>query len=336
MRHGRAIVRAARCFNHAVVVRDWLRERSRADDLNGQPLLAYSYWLGDATLGAVMARDAIPSLSVISRAHRGDLYEYHRTPPYQPFRRAILSGVDAVYAVSDDGADYLRSQHADLAERIRVSRLGVVDPVVCSSPSADGIFRIVSCSFLVPVKRVDLIIRALAQLAVMEPGRRIEWNHLGAGPLEGRLRELAARSLPTNVDAQFRGMLPNREVIRFFQETPVDIFVNVSESEGVPVSIMEAQSCAIPVLATAVGGTPEIVTPEDGYLVSPDANPTMIAQVLRRHMLSTEEEITGKRESSRRTWTERYDAAVNYSAFLREIRDLMVAGSVAATSTYPD
>lgn len=53
-----------------------------------------------------------------------------------------------------------------------------------------------------------------------------------------------------------------------YSEHPVDVFINLSTNEGVPVSIMEAISFDIPIVATDVGGTSEIVTDETGILVS--------------------------------------------------------------------
>ena len=62
---------------------------------------------------------------------------------------------------------------------------------------------------------------------------------------------------------------------------PIDIFINVSSSEGLPVAIMEAISFDIPIIATNVGGTSEIVTPETGILIAPDSAPELIAARIR-------------------------------------------------------
>jgi len=48
--------------------------------------------------------------------------------------------------------------------------------------------------------------------------------------------------------------------------------MNLSETEGIPVSIMEAQSAGVPILATNLGGTSEIVNNENGFLVEKDFN----------------------------------------------------------------
>ncbi len=50
------------------------------------------------------------------------------------------------------------------------------------------------------------------------------------------------------------------DLMLFFKENSVDLFINASITEGTPVSIMEAISCGIPIIATDVGGNPEIVS----------------------------------------------------------------------------
>ena len=66
------------------------------------------------------------------------------------------------------------------------------------------------------------------------------------------------------------GLIPNTEVVGVYQKHPPSLFINVSESEGIPVSIMEALSCGLPIIATDVGGISEIVDDHVGVLVDKD------------------------------------------------------------------
>jgi colanic acid/amylovoran biosynthesis glycosyltransferase len=93
-------------------------------------------------------------------------------------------------------------------------------------------------------------------------------------------------------------------VLRFYDENRVDAFVNLSTSEGLPVSIMEAVAWDIPVVATAVGGTPELVGPElgTGELVAADAGPDAVAAVLERVL-----EADDGTYHPRRVWEQEFD-----------------------------
>ena len=114
------------------------------------------------------------------------------------------------------------------------------------------------------MKRLELLIEALGMLAAEHPELHVVWNHLGDGPLRELAEAAATSALAGRMEFTFRGQLTNSAVLDFYRRNPVDVFANVSASEGVPVSIMEAQACGIPVVATAVGGTPEIVSDRIG------------------------------------------------------------------------
>ncbi len=90
------------------------------------------------------------------------------------------------------------------------------------------------------------------------------------------------QQLPANLTVHLTGAITNREVIGHYLHHPVDIFVNVSASEGLPVSIMEAISFNIPVIATNVGGTNEIVTSESGVLLDPHFSAQELANQIVR------------------------------------------------------
>jgi glycosyltransferase involved in cell wall biosynthesis len=61
----------------------------------------------------------------------------------------------------------------------------------------------------------------------------------------------------------------------------VDVFANSSTSEGVSLTILEAMAAGVPIVATAVGGTPEVVDAASGLLV-PARDPEAFARAIRR------------------------------------------------------
>ena len=84
------------------------------------------------------------------------------------------------------------------------------------------------------------------------------------------LKQSAERSLHST-EFHLMGNTANSEVMRRYGKMNVDVFVNVSENEGLPISIMEATSFGMPVIATDVGGTSEIVkNGENGFLIEKD------------------------------------------------------------------
>jgi glycosyltransferase involved in cell wall biosynthesis len=257
-------------------------------------------------------------IPVITRAHGYDLYEARHDPPYIPFRRAALEIVDRVYPDSDAGAGYLTDRYPTAAPSIEPALLGVEDPGFLTAPSSDGVFRIMSCSFLSPVKRIDLLIQGLARLGADLPGTCVSWTHIGDGPEKRRLSEQAASTLPSNVRWDLRGYPGKQGLYEFYRANPVDLFVNVSESEGTPVSLMEALSVGIPVLCTAVGGNIEVVGNGNGLLVAANPSPEELSKGLAALSESSEQSV-GRRTASRMRWQQRYNANENYAKFAASV-----------------
>ncbi len=135
---------------------------------------------------------------------------------------------------------------------------------------------------LVPVKGLDHLLDGLIQLADLP----IICVLVGDGPLredlEGRVRDegLQERVL-------FVGRRSAREIPQWM--SAADIFILPSLSEGRPNVVLEAQACALPVVATAVGGTPEMVEEGVNGLLVPAGDGRVLANALRR--LSTDSDL---------------------------------------------
>lgn len=124
------------------------------------------------------------------------------------------------------------------------------------------------------IKRQDLLILAFSRVRAMVPEAHLLL--VGDGPLLEDLRALAA-SLGQDGHVHFTGYQPQPE--RYF---PVmDVFALTSRSEGMPLSVLEAWAAGVPVVATRVGGLPEMIEEgRTGLLIGPD-DEAGLAGVLR-------------------------------------------------------
>jgi colanic acid/amylovoran biosynthesis glycosyltransferase len=309
-------------LSEAFQVRDWVKGfMDRKDSPEPSQTILYTYWLNGCTIGIALAKARNPGIKLVSRAHRGDLYEEIRDPPYLPCRGLMLRNIDRLFLISEDGRKYISERFPRFVDKYTVSRLGVPDPGFITPPSDDEVFRIVSCSYLIPVKRINLLIEGLREIGESRPNRHFKWIHIGYGPLESSLKKYASAILPPNTEHQFLGYLPYGGVMEWYRENPVDVFVNVSGSEGIPVSIMEAQSCGIPAIATGVGGTPEIVSEENGMLLDTDPKPQDIAETVLT-MMDDPESAMKKRVKSKENWSKNYNSDINFAQFALTLRSL--------------
>lgn len=277
--------------------------------------IGYTYWLGPLTYGLARAGGRGLRFVVVSRAHGGDLFEDRYQPPYLPLRRATLRGADAVFPVSDIGRRVLLAGEPALADRITTQRLGVHDPGADARPSADGVLRIVTCAGCRPVKRLDRAVRGIADLARRPGAPAVRWDHFGDGETRAVVERLARAELPATVAWTMHGHVDAAALQRHYATSPVDVLLNTSASEGVSVALMEAQSFGIPCVATAVGGTPEIVDDGNGRLVQADATADDIATALLAFAPGSTG-VAERRAASKASWRARYQAEVNYPAFI--------------------
>lgn len=231
----------------------------------------YFFW-GRGYAGVLPYLPAAERARSLVRLHRWDLYP-DINQGYIPFQRRIVDSAGLVAPISREGMDLLARLYPHCAEKIDCLRLGTTLNGLATS-SDDGRFRIVSCAYARPVKRLHLIAEALAHVTFP-----VLWTHIGDGPELPRVRSLCA-DLPAHVEVKFFGKVTPQEVPHIYAGAAFDLFVNVSESEGIPVSIMEAMAAGIPVVATDAGANGEVVDELTGRLIPVDIDPASLAAVL--------------------------------------------------------
>ena len=278
-----------------------------AEKIIDEPFAIYSYWLFvTARVGILISKKRQPVYK-ITRAHGYDLYEERNELKYLPYRKLFLKEYDEIFPCSEHGTVHLKCKYPDLSGKVKTSFLGTKDCGV-SEESRDGLFRIISCSRVEPVKRVHRIVEALHILENSD--LNIEWIHIGDGVDREKIERKAVKNLH-NIKYRFLGNISNSDVLDLYKKQPIDLFVNVSSSEGVPVSIMEAISFGVPVIATDVGGTSEIVIDGvTGSLIDADFTDKELAEAIRKFF--KEENFSVKRKSCRKYWEEHFQADDNY------------------------
>jgi L-malate glycosyltransferase len=126
-----------------------------------------------------------------------------------------------------------------------------------------------------PEKGYDVLLDA-ARLAA-DRGLPLRFAAVGRGPLEDELRE-RSRQLGLEGRLQFLGQ--RHDVLRLL--TAADLFVLASRQEGLPVSLMEATSTGAAIVATSVGGVPQVITDGVDGLVIPPGDPPALVDALER------------------------------------------------------
>lgn len=290
--------------------------------LNPHTTLLYSFWFDNVTDSFTL----FSKYKAVTRAHGSDIFDSQIRHRVHFLREQSLSNLLGVFSASENGAGYLAAAYPGYASRIAVRRLGSAAPqTIAPEPDSSGnSLTLLSCSRVVAVKRVDRCLKAAAAIAEAFPFTTVHWIHIGDGPLMPQLRALAndKDNLPANLKIELPGAMPNEEVHRLYSTVPVNWFMLLSESEGLPVAVTEAVSYGVPVIATDVGGNSEIITPETGILVPEKSDPEYIVSEIQPYMIDPSAYIQ-LRASTRGVWEDRFNSTELRKTFATELFNLI-------------
>jgi glycosyltransferase involved in cell wall biosynthesis len=216
------------------------------------------------------------------RAGLPAVYAPHGLPFVGPFsakrrissrlvERALASRTERIICVSE----YERQEAAVAGlgdeHRLRVVHNGCPPP----SEVPDGVEELRAMeaagpvlgavSLLRPGKRLDLLLDATPEILRRVPEARVVI--VGNGPMAETLhRQAQALNLGAHPRFRFLPFVPPSS--RYLKL--LDVFALLSDTESLPISLLEALACGVPQIATDVGGVGEVVTHETGILVPPD------------------------------------------------------------------
>ena len=239
--------------------------------------------------------------------------------------RLVLRWMDRVVCVSAAQATRVRRAGIN-PERILVIRNAIhTEPFECANPSYRALMQtwfsqprtrlIAAAGRLSPEKGFDQLIAAATLVVKQDPAAGFVL--FGEGPL----REKLARQIETSgLNGKFVLAGFRTDVERFLP--CCDLLVLSSWTEGLPVIVLEALAAGVPVVATAVGGTPEVVHDGiTGYVVppgKPTALASRIAELLRDDALRQRMGQAGqKRVAEQFTFTAQSDA---YRRLFQQLR----------------
>lgn len=199
-----------------------------------------------------------------------------------PLRRAVLRRACAVVANSDSLARL--SESADPFP-VKVIPNGV-DPLAFApegsvEPGAENEFRILFVGRLHSQKNVGALLESAAALATL-PGPRVVVEIVGDGPERPALAKLAEQTGVTRV-LRWHGWLDKQQVLACYRRAHV--FVNPSLYEGMPNTVLEAMACAVPVVASRVGGNQDLVVEDETGFLFDLAAPQQMTAALQRMRL---------------------------------------------------
>lgn len=282
-------------------------EKTIATSGNNNTIL-YSYWLNHAAVAISLATNATKK---ISRMHNWDIYETRQKYKYLPLRPFLFKNLDTIFSISQHGIDYTKIRYKT-QPKFELSRLGV--PSSNPKPTSTSPFsKMLSISALVPLKRIQLLKESLDEA----PELNLIWEHYGSGQLYENLEE--------EKPDVFKGQISLNEIYNVLkQEKDHSFLINVSQYEGIPVSMMEAMSFGIPCIGTDVGGVRELIDHGyNGFLLTPNPTQNEIILTIKKIMNLSPNEALKMRKAAFQTWSSKYNAHENYKNFATKLQSMI-------------
>lgn len=281
-------------------------------DLDLESVVFYDYWFANAIFSISFLKRKRKIKKFICRAHRYDIYEDNWPTTNVPFFEHKISVVDELYFISKHGLEHVKRQTPErFTQKLKISYLGVRKPTSkMPQKSPQEVFTIISCARVVDFKRVHLIPLVLKN--IKSP---IKWIHFGDGPLSNELQE-NCNSLPKNITVELAGHVSNKHVHQFYENNHVDLFLSISLSEGLPVSMMEALSYGVPIIAVDAGGIYEIVTNKTGVLLEHEKSLQEISDEIEEFIAKNE----FSKEQVKTFFDNHFSAEMNYRKFVLDLK----------------
>jgi N-acetyl-alpha-D-glucosaminyl L-malate synthase BshA len=277
---------------------------------------ATSAWIAKEML---IERGDVPA-KIVTTLHGTDITLVGQDPSFRPITRTSLLRSDGITSVSD----YLRTE-TERVFGIEKERIEVIpnfvdlqkynrekQPCHKGKLAAPGEKLIMHISNFRPVKRLEDVVRAFAGILKEIPARLIL---VGDGPDRGKAQHVARlEGIRDNI--LFLGKVESVAELL----SCADLLLLPSETESFGLVALEAMSCGVPVIATRVGGIPEVVTDgENGYLVEIGDHQAMAEAGLR---LLKDDRLWHKASTAARLAAEAFSSdeiVGRYEAYYRKV-----------------
>ena len=231
--------------------------------------IIHAHWLPNGLIAVFIKKiKNVPLVITI----RGADQKFLRAPLLRIITRWILSNADAITTVSKTFADEISNKFG-ASDKIYFIPNGVDIPESVQKVDRN-ILKLLFVGSLIPRKGVHILIDAMARLKTK---RNILLNIIGEGPEKENLTRQVNEN-EQNGKIHFLGNLAPEDVQKYMLER--DCLILPSYMEGTPNVVKEAMACGLPVIATNVGGIPELVTHgEQGLLFEPGDVETLVKHI---------------------------------------------------------
>lgn len=287
------------------IIQEWINKNLSSS------VTLYSFWFSNPATACAVVKLKAGVEKWVSSIHGYDLYDERHPLGRQPFQELKIHVCEDGFLDSQAAEKYLRNKNPSKTHcKINHRYLGVQMPDSLTPISEGEIFTIASCSNVIPLKRLHLIVKILEKITFP-----IRWIHVGSGELMNEI-QLQCDKLPSNVKVELLGRVP--VVNEVYLTNSINLFLHLSETEGgAPVAVMDGLSCGIPVLGCDAGGVSEMITEDTGKLLPIDFD---IDEAVSYINEVYSKKVNFYPATIKEFCAQKFNAPINYTKFAKKIR----------------
>jgi glycosyltransferase involved in cell wall biosynthesis len=297
-----------------------LMAKLKSYNLDNENVKYFSFWMDDSATLLALLKKRNKINNAFSFAHGRDLFEW-REPIFGllPFKKFQLKHLDKVFSVSINGSNYLKKRFQKYNKKIRVFYLGSYDYGTPLKKTSS--FTLISCADIKAIKRVHLIADAL-----FLSKEELNWIHVGDlyygnDKIAKNMIVNSLNNLKKNDKINFRqtGSIDNNTFMNIYINNSINLFINVSTTEGLPFSMIEASSFGIPIISTDAGGCSEIVD-DFGVILPIGINPDKLLREILLFKNSIKNSLVNH-EKIRANWNIKFNIEKNFDKLFKLINN---------------
>ena len=300
----------------AEILNKWVK----TNKLDNQNNIFYSFWANHNLISFFLLKNENKKFKSFSRCLGSDLKGFTSNNNFVPFKNIKFKNLDLILILNEEQKKILEDESLIDINRIRKNYLGIrKQDIKLSNYFIKNKIRICSCGNLVNIKNTFAIIDFIKIFNNHKKKYEIEFMLIGKGPLQKEIEKYLNMNLK---DHSYKYIDEVENLINFFKDNEIDLFINLSYSEGMSFAVMEALSMSIPVICSNIPGNTEIVDSQNGYiLMNNDKEQMKKLSIKILNDLDSQKLFLNKKYESLKTVEEIIDNKINSEKFINILKE---------------
>jgi len=274
------------------ITKKWILQKYE----NFDNYIFYSFWANQILLSFNEIKKENNNFKCLTRVLGSDLKGFYENNFYSPFKNFKFKDLDLIIVQSEEQKNIIINENlSKRTNNIFRIPLGIPPQNFCSIQSNDNELIFVSCGSLSANKNNEEILDFINLTSKFFNEKKIIYKCIGKG------------NAKKTIIAQYEKIKNNFELILidevddlidFFKFNKTDFFINLSYSEGMAHTILEAMSCSIPIIASNIPANNEIINSLNGYLLKDRSNEKKIKllEIINKDLINKKNIIKKKVE----------------------------------------